>query len=98
MKNHETRKVDIRQMIADLRGVLVEKDKEFIHLKNDINRLEGQQMELERELLTIAKEEAENTLCNCGHKHISHGIIHSVNYTAGRCLMKDCYCNNFIQK
>ena len=34
--------------------------------------------------------------CVCGHKHSEHGPTGSINYTAGRCYVKRCDCQHFI--
>lgn len=40
------------------------------------------------------KENHDNMICKCGHKHIDHSVSYSINYTAGVC--SECDCEHFI--
>lgn len=50
--------------------------------------------EARRELRARRRTKTDATLCRCGHRHDEHGPTHSINYTAGLCLVRGCKCMN----
>jgi len=50
--------------------------------------------EVTNEKLQKQKEESDNMICKCGHKHKDHSVRYSINYTAGMC--RKCECENFL--
>lgn len=44
----------------------------------------------------LIKKEKEDHRCKCGHLHSEHMPLNSINYSAGRCTIGECRCNNFL--
>jgi hypothetical protein len=42
------------------------------------------------------KDEFDNQLCKCGHRHKDHAHSLNINYSAGFCSIENCKCENFL--
>lgn len=49
-----------------------------------------------RQQIRERQQEADSTICRCGHRHDRHALSCSVNYTAGHCQETDCQCKWFL--